>query len=168
MHFELSEKGNPLFSEMHPLLAGMLQAAALDPWERYPDGSARLLPLPGEEEELCVDWHELVQPELRRHFDAERAIVAGDLLGMKQGGQPALSSLEIPRAHTDAWLTTLNAQRLALAAEYLFVEQELSQKEMPDLSSERSIALMQVNFFAFMQECLLQIIISDKVDTEND
>ena len=56
MYFEISKKGNPLFSKIHPLLAGMLQTVAVDPWERFPDGSARLLPSPGDDEELCVDW----------------------------------------------------------------------------------------------------------------
>lgn len=169
MYFELSESGNPLFSKMHPLLAGMLQASALDPWERYPDGSIRLLPPPGEEEELCRDWHDFVQPGLRRHFDSERAIVAEDISLMKQGkGKTPLWSLEIPAKHCEAWLTTLNTQRLALATEYLFTETELSEKGMPDLSSERSIALMQVNFFAFIQECLVQVLMSEIADPESD
>lgn len=80
MYFELSKKGNPLFSKIHPLLAGMIQTVAVDPWERYPEGSARLLPSPGDDEELRTDWEDFVQPELRRHFNAERSVVAEDLL----------------------------------------------------------------------------------------
>ena len=157
MYFELSKSGDPLFSKIHPLLAAMLQAAALDPWERYPEGSARLLPSPGEDEELCHDWQDFVQPELRRHFASERTLVAGDILGLKQGkGKESLWSLEIPREHCDAWLTTLNALRLALVTEHGFRESELADKENTDFSSERGMALMQVNFFAFIQECLIQ------------
>ena len=157
MYFELSKKGNPLFTRIHPLLAGILQAAALDPWERYPEGSARLLPAPGEDEELRHDWEDFVQPELRRHFDAERTTVQADILAMKQGrGESALWSLEIPKEHGDAWLTTLNALRLAIASEYCLTEEELSEKESADFSTERNVALVQVNFFAFIQECLIQ------------
>ncbi|MEI6323405.1 MAG: DUF2017 family protein [bacterium] len=157
MYFEISKSGNPLFTKIHPLLAGMLQTVTVDPWERYPDGSSRLLPYPGEDEELLQDWEDLVQPELRRHFITERAVVADDLSRLIQGrGKNPLWSIEIPMKHTDAWLTTLNACRLALASEYDLTEAELSEKTEPDFSSERGFALMQVNFFAFMQECLIR------------
>jgi hypothetical protein len=165
--FELSASGNPRFSKIHPLLAGLLQAAALDPWERAPEGSVRLLPPPGEDEELCRDWEDFVQPDLRLHFDTERAVVAADLLKMqKEKGKNILWSLEIPRAHADAWLTTLNAQRLSLVAEYGLTEQELAPQETPDLSTERGISLMQVNFFAFIQECLVQVALSTMSEDE--
>lgn len=164
MIFERSNKGNLSFSNIHPLLAGLLQAAAMDPWERYPEGSARLLPPPGGDEELLLDWQELVQPELRHHFDLERSLVAEDLAEMhemhdthqakkKQGDS---WSFEIPMDHADAWLTTLNALRLALVEENGFTEGDLSRNDAPDFSSERGLALMQVNFYAFVQECLLQ------------
>ena len=157
MYFELSKKGNPLFSKIHPLLAGMLQTVAVDPWERYPEGSARLLPSPGDDEELRTDWEDLVQPELLRHFNAERSVVAEGLSQMRPGrGKNPGWSLEIESAHTDAWLTTLNAHRLALVSEYHLTEEELSEKKEPDFSSERGFALIQVNYFAFMQECLIQ------------
>jgi hypothetical protein len=159
VYFALSKKGSPLFTKIHPLLAGILQAAALDPWERYPEGSARLLPSPGGDEELGHDWEDFVQPELRRNFDAERATVQADVLAMKQGrGEAALWSLEIPREHCDAWLTTLNALRLAIVSEYCLTEAELSEKGSADFSTERNVALVQVNFFAFIQECLIQAI----------
>jgi len=159
MYFELSKQGNPFFSKIHPLLAGMLQTVAVDPWERYPEGSARLLPSPGDDDELRTDWEDFVQPELRRHFNAERSVVAEDLSRLKPGkGKNPGWSLEIEKAHADAWLTTLNAHRLALVSEYHLTEEELAEKKEPDFSSEHGFALMQVNFFAFMQECLIQAI----------
>jgi hypothetical protein len=160
MIFELSNKGNPYFSNIHPMLAGLLQAIAMDPWERYPEGSARLLPPPGVDEELLLDWQDLVQPELRHHFDLERSLVVEDLAEMhemKRGkGKVEAWSLEIPMDHADAWLTTLNALRLTLVEEHGFKEEDLSRNGAPDFSSERGLALMQVNFYAFVQECLLQ------------
>jgi len=157
MIFEISKNGNPLFSRIHPLLAGVLRSSAEDPWERYPEGSARLLPPPSNDEELRVDWNDLIQPELRRHFDSERTVVTADILAMKQSrGKNALWSLEIPSDHSDAWLTTLNALRLAIASEHCFTEMDLDHQEAPDLSNARGLALMQVNFYAFIQECLLR------------
>ena len=88
-------------------------------------------------------------------------MVASDLEALKQEppfkGKSATWSLEIPRAHSEAWLTTLNALRLALAEEHGFTEKDLSLNDAPDFSSERGLALMQVNFYAFIQECLLLV-----------
>jgi len=158
MLFKLTKKGNPSFSRMDPILGELFLAAALDPWERYPEAGARLLPLPGEDEGLRLDWQDHVQPELRRHFDHERSLVAHDLrFGMIKGrGKTGVYSLEIPIEHVDAWLTTLNALRLALVEGHGFTEADLLRKTLPDLSSERGLALMQMNFYAFIQECLLQ------------
>jgi len=157
MIFERSKNGNFRFSRIHPLLGELLQVVAMDPWERYPEGSARLLPSPGDDEELRLDWQDHVQPDLRHHFDLERAVVSDDLAGMiQQKGKTPSWILEISPDHTDAWLTTLNALRVALAEENRFTEKDLSEKESSDLSTERGLALMQVNFYAFIQECLLQ------------
>lgn len=157
MIFKRLKNGNFRFRRIHPLLGELLQVVAMDPWERYPEGSARLLPSPGDDEELRVDWQDHVQPGLRHHFDLERAVVSDDLAGMiQQKGKTPSWTLEISPDHTDAWLTTLNALRLAIAEEHRFTEKDLSEKEPSDLSTERGLALMQVNFYAFIQECLLQ------------
>ena len=165
MVFERSKNGNFRFSRIHPVLGELLQAVAMDPWERYPEGSARLLPSPGEGEDLedlRLDWEDHVQPGLRHHFDLERAVVSDDLAAMTQlKGKTPSWTLEIPPDHTDAWLTTLNALRLALAGEHRFTDKDLSEKEPSDLSTERGITLMQMNFEAFIQECLLQAMEDD-------
>jgi hypothetical protein len=167
MIFDPGTDGTPRFTGIHPLLAELLRAAALDPWERCPSGSARLTPAPGDDEELRHDWEDHVQPELRRHFEAERAVVAADLESLKpekpKKGDAASTqhptwSLEIPPAHAEAWLTTLNALRLALAEEHGLTEADLSRHEEPDFSTERGLTLMQVNFYAFVQECLLLVL----------
>ena len=157
--FEISPSGQPRFSRIHPLLAELLRATTLDPWEHFPEGCARLLPPPGTDEELCADWQDHVQPELRLHFDSERAVVEADLALMKKGrGKNAFFSLEIPLDHADAWLTTLNVLRLALVGDHGLTEEDLSRNVEPDLSSPRGLALMQVNLYAFMQECLIRAV----------
>jgi hypothetical protein len=163
MIFELTPSGNPCFSGIHPVLADLLQAVATDPWERYPEGSKRLLPSPGSDEDLRLDWLDHVQPGLRHQFDVERNMIADDLkamsleIGDEGSGQVSESfRLEIPRDHAEAWLTTLNALRLAIASDHDLGERELAAKGPADLSSDRGSALMQVNFYALVQECLLQ------------
>lgn len=159
MIFEISEKGGARFSDIPPFLAEILRSVAEDPWEQYPEGSARLLPQPGTDEGLRDDWEDHVRPDLRRHFDSERDLVAENLRGMKeQKGSTPLLELAIPPEHADAWLTTLNALRLALVAEYGFGEQELSGKTPPDPSAARGLALLRVNFYAMIQECLVRCV----------
>ena len=166
MIFELTPSGNPCFSGIHPVLADLLRAVATDPWERYPEGSKRLLPSPGAEEDLCLDWQDHVQPGLRHQFDSDRKIIADDLKTMSLdlekvredlGDEGEGFRLEIPRDHAEAWLTTLNALRLAIASDHDLGERELAAQDPIDLSSDRGSALMQVNFYALVQECLLQI-----------
>ena len=157
MTFKVSRSGNPSFTGIHPLLADILRCAVEDPWERCPEGSLRLLPSPGSDEELCGDWEDHVKPGLRLQFETSRDVVAGDLQKLRQSQSKNASwSLEIPKDHRDEWLSTLNAIRLALAAEQGFGEGELSRDGIPDLSTERGIALMRVNFYAFVQECLIR------------
>ena len=94
--------------------------------------------------------------------------MAADLEGLKEEerktpakgepGKQATWSLEIPRDHSEAWLTTLNALRLSLAEEHGLTESDLSQKQDPDFTTECGIILMQVNFYAFVQECLLLVL----------
>jgi len=162
MIFDVALNGNPCFSELHPVLAGLIRALATDPWDRYPEGSKRLLPAPGTHEELCLDWEDHVQPGLRHQFDTDRAMVSADLELMTQAegqdGDDGPFRLEIPKGHVDAWLTTLNALRLAIASDHDLGEGELSDQGFPDLSTERGSALMQINFYALLQECLIRFL----------
>jgi len=160
MIFELTDHGASRFSSIHPVLEGILRTLAIDPWERCPEGSARLLPAPGGDEELLIDWQDHVQPELRQGFDSTRAVVQGDLATMSRELDETWS-LEIPADHADAWLSTLNALRLALATEHGLTESELADEGGSDFSTPRGLALMQVNFFAFIQECLIRAMEAD-------
>lgn len=144
------------FREIHPMLEGVLRAASLDPWERCPSGSERLLPTPGDDEELTGDWHDHVQPELRSLFSSARSLVAEDLDAMACDSK-GYWRLEIPPSHAEAWMVTLNAIRLSLAGEHGLDERDLSDDgEGEEAVSEKGFALMQVNLFAFMQECLVR------------
>ena len=154
MTFEQTEQGF-LFHGIHPALEGVLRAAALDPWDRCPEGSARLLPSPGNDEELSLDWEDHVKPELRTGFDTARSVVSDDLERLTLGASGTWS-LSIPSDHAESWLLTLNALRLALAEEHGLGESDLARDGWGDWTSPEGVALMQVNLFAFMQECLIR------------
>lgn len=157
MIYEQDNGGRCRFHGIHPVLEGILRTVALDPWELCPEGSARLLPMPGADEDLVLDWQDHVQPELRHGFGTARETVAEDLAAMSQG-EDSSRELVIPPDHADAWLITLNALRLALATCQGLTEEDLSRDEEFDFSSPKGLALVQVNLFAFMQECLIRSI----------
>jgi hypothetical protein len=147
--------GGSRFHGIHPVLEGILRGVAADPWERCPEGGSRLLPLPGEDEDLILDWQDHVQPELLLGFSEARSVVEADLAAMTQDKEGW--SLVIAADHTDAWLTTLNATRLALASEHDLTESDMaSDEENADFSTPKGMALLQVNLFGFMQECLIR------------
>jgi hypothetical protein len=65
--------------------------------------------------------------------------------------------MEIPSNHMDAWLNTLNQSRLAIAEENGFGEKDLSEEIVPDASNPRTLALFQISFYGFLQECLVKM-----------
>ena len=156
MTFEVAEGGGGRFNGIHSVMEALLRAAAADPWERCPEGSARLLPSPGEDEELIEDWEDHVRPELREGLVRARSVVEADLGPMTQD-KKGYWSLTVSADHADAWLTTLNAVRLALATEHHLTESDMAaDEEEVDFSTPKGMALLQVNLFGFMQECLIR------------
>ena len=74
----------------------------------------RLFPDPSEDDEIRKDWARLVHPELYALLASAREIVLKDLGKLLPSG--ATCRLEIPAPHVNAWISALNAARLALAA----------------------------------------------------
>ncbi len=142
--------------DIHPLFAGLL-AELPRTASRHKKSHARLYPDPlprGSRDPLRRDWRELVHPELQQLFAGSREIVQRDLdpLGANSQG----TSLSIPTANFDAWLNALNQARLILVDENHFTEQDLEQREPPDLATRRGVALLKVHFYAHLQELLLE------------
>jgi Domain of unknown function (DUF2017) len=127
-----------------------------------PKAEERLFSRPADPSEVQInrDWEEFVRPELRHLFLSARRIVEEDLqqLDDVSGSQEQLS---IPLAHADAWLNTLNQARLVLAARYDFSEAELSGHEDPETFLQRDVALLQINFYAVIQEHIIDVIQSN-------
>ncbi|HEX6564325.1 MAG TPA: hypothetical protein VF020_08575, partial [Chthoniobacterales bacterium] len=58
----------------------------------------------------------------------------------------------------ESWLNTLNQARLILAAKFEFSEAELSTFELPRTFSQRELVLHQINFYAAIQERIIEIL----------
>ncbi len=98
-----------------------------------------------------------MRPELRHLFLSARKTVEADL--EKLSDRPGhLGRLIVPRAHGDAWLNTLNQARLILASKFDFSDEELSMHEVPKSFSRRDLVLLQINFYAAIQERIIDAI----------
>lgn len=118
---------------------------------------ARLYPPPSRDpdmEELVSDWNAHVQPGLQELFQSSRDVVSADLRQLERGGENP--TLVIPLKHADAWLNALNQARLVLACEQGFEEAELSRPPKMPPSSPRDVARFQMDFYALLQEALLE------------
>jgi hypothetical protein len=156
MRFRRASADSWELRDIHPLFAGLL-AELPKVAARHQKAQARLYPDPvGAEgdEELRGDWKEHVRPELERLFTSSREMVARDLSVLGRHGQG--TKLVIPAGHIDAWLSALNQARLIIVEENKFGEGDLDQREPPDLTTRRGLALLKVHFYAHLQELLVE------------
>ena len=114
-------------------------------------------PADSSEAQFLNDWAEYVRPELRHIFLSSRNTVKEDLekLSLLPG---RLGRLVLPRIHGDAWLNALNQARLILATKFKFSDRELSMHETPKWFSRRDMVLQQINFYAEIQERIIDAI----------
>lgn len=146
------------FSQIEPIEAELLkQIPAATQGEDDPKVKSRLYPDPGGsvETSLAADWEELVRPDLEHLFLSSRRAVEEDVAQIKEKKR-GFATLSVPLAHADAWLNALNQARLVLATRHEFTEAELLQYEPPVIFSRRDLALLQINFYAAIQERLIE------------
>lgn len=138
-------------------LAGLLTHLPMIGASSEDDAEARLYPAPSRDpdmEELVSDWNAHVQPGLQELFQSSRDVVAADLRQLERGGEnPALI---IPLKHADAWLNALNQARIVIACEQGFGEDDLGRPPKMPPSSPRDVARFQMDFYALLQEALLE------------
>lgn len=112
-------------------------------------------PTEGRERDFEQDWKNYVEPDLRSLFRSTQEIVAGDLKNFDPDESTDSTTLQIPVKNLEAWIHTLNQARLALAARYEFTDKEM-EKQLSLGGDARGLALFQVHFYGFLQECFLQ------------
>jgi Domain of unknown function (DUF2017) len=120
---------------------------------------ARLFSPPADSSEgqFLNDWAEYVRPELLHLFLSARNTFKEDV--KKLASTPGrLGRLVVPRAHTDAWLNALNQARLILATKFDFTDRELSNHHAPKWFSRRDLVLQQINFYAEIQERIIDAV----------
>lgn len=147
-------------SDIDPFLAELLRQIpeSANPGE---DEAARQRlfspPVHGSETDLRNEWKLYVEPELRRLFQTATETVAEDLKQLAETDRPfADCALNIPLENGEAWLSALNQARLVIAAKYQFSDTELCDHYRSPIGSRRDLGLFQVNFYGFLQECILR------------
>jgi hypothetical protein len=120
-----------------------------------PRVEARFFPDPASDQELIEDWKSFVQPELLEFFQSARETVKADLRGASEND--GVFSMSIPKTHGDAWLSALNQARLAMTEEFGFDEKDMAAEVAPTPEDPRAMALFQVGFYGFLQECLVRM-----------
>jgi hypothetical protein len=148
------------FSRIEQIEAELLkQVPACCELDEGSDAESRIFPAPANatEPDLLRDWEEYVRPELRHLFRSAKETVEADLesLKMKVG---RLGRFVVPLEHGESWLNALNQARLILAAKFEFSERELSAFDLPRTFSQRELVLHQINFYAAMQERIIEIL----------
>jgi hypothetical protein len=160
---EISQNGQHLeLAELDPFLAELLRQIPESTKTDDSDAARDRIysvPTSREDDELRDEWKLYVEPELQRLFRSATETVAADLKVLNGSAKPfANCTLRIPLKNADAWLNALNQARLAIAAKFGFTDRELGDHYRSPIGSRRDLSLFQVNFYGFLQECILQIL----------
>lgn len=161
MEFHVPNDSTLGFRGIHPLIAEFVRALpdTTDPTSLSQAAEGRLYPEPSTDpqlDEMRADWHAYVAPDLLAHFQSARDLVASDLRRMTEADE--LFEILIPRKNADAWLNVLNQARLVLATNAGLDDRSLDANEAPDLLSERGLTIFRINLYAFMQQCLVELL----------
>ncbi len=160
MRIEVVNSGRTLrFSGLDRLLAQIVCTAPemARNGTTEPRARKRLFPEPSRDQTINKEWEEFIQPGLESLFLSAADQVASDLAqhAVLEPDDDGVCSFDVPLDHVDAWLACLNTARLSLAALHGFSDQELAGSSPTDVKSLRELALLQIHFYAVLQECLL-------------
>ncbi len=129
-----------------------------------PNVSQRLFQQPSSDEQQNDDWRQFVHPELDRMFQQTSQTTLQDIEAALANHSPSAEnrSVEIPLAHADDWLNCLNRARLALAAQHNLDQSDIDNDIKLKFASARQLAIFQVHYYGFLQECILQQLDADE------
>lgn len=125
----------------------------------------RLLPDTYEKVDDQEEWRDTAVPELERLFLSRAQLVRRDLAMLKKLDNLDSWVLLIPDVHANAWLSSLNAARLALYVLNDLRPDHLERDGIEQASPKQQAALLRIHFLAEIQSVLLGDI---DLDTESD
>jgi hypothetical protein len=130
-----------------------------------PDGEVRrrLFPDPSDDAKQKEEWDRLVRPDLFALLASAREILLRDLKGLEPEepleGVPRWR-VTVPAQHVNAWISALNAARLALGAQHGVESEEdlhpdLEPKDGKIEIDERTLAVIKISALADIQGLLI-------------
>ena len=133
-----------------------------------PEVQARLFPdISEDDEQANAEWKQLVRPELFHLLASAREGIESDLRGLAlTSAGDTRGRLEIPGKHRDAWISGLQAARLALGARHGL---DVYQPEPPDNDDERrrmAIAQVTMAVYADLQWQLVEGVMEEFPDDD--
>ncbi|GAB4156670.1 MAG: hypothetical protein Fur0037_24920 [Planctomycetota bacterium] len=115
----------------------------------------RLLPDTYDEIEDQQDWRATAVPELERLFLSRGQLVSRDLQRIKKLDNLDSWVLLIPDQHTNAWLSSLNAARLALYELNDLTPEHMERDGVQKADGKQREAILRIHFLAEIQGVLL-------------
>ena len=110
-------------------------------------------PTHGKDPEVDEEWTHYVEPELREQFQSALEVVQEDLANSSSDESASRQTLIVPVKHLESWIHALNQARLALGARYNVTEEDM--EKIPMGMGERELAIFQIHFYGYLQECFL-------------
>jgi hypothetical protein len=121
-----------------------------------PRARARLAPPPYDADAENEEWRRHAGPEISHLFESAAELVTRDLARLEREGAARTYRVAIPAAHHTAWMSTLNAARLAIGEAFRLHEEDLHPGKPFDPASERDEAILNVNLLGWLEELLVQ------------
>jgi hypothetical protein len=143
----------PLLAEVVRELPSLLGADQPDVVKK------RLFPDPSDDEAIAAEWRRAQHPELFALLADSKRIVEHDLASLAKAKRGPMWRLEIPAAHVTAWISALNAARLALGALFDVTADDMHPDREPTYD-ERGLAILRIDLFAWLQGTLIDAVSS--------
>jgi len=115
----------------------------------------RLLPETCQRDDDELQWQQHSVPELERLFVSRAVLVRRDLAAMRKLVNFDAQVLLIPTGHTNAWLATLNAARLALYCLNDLTPAHMEPDGYSDALPKQREAVLRIHLLAELQAVLL-------------
>jgi hypothetical protein len=114
----------------------------------------RLYPDASDDPQVAEEWRRTQHPELFALLADARAVVESDLPSISRGSAFRAGRLEIPETHVTAWISALNAARLALGAIYEVTAADMDPDHLPP-ETERGLAIVRIDLYGWLQGALI-------------
>ncbi|MCC7063849.1 MAG: DUF2017 family protein [Planctomycetes bacterium] len=115
----------------------------------------RLLPETCDDAEDEAEWRRHSVPELERLFLSRAQLVRRDLAGIRKLANFDAHVMLIPDGHTNAWLASLNAARLALFVLNDLTAEHMEAEGYAKATTLQQSAVLRIHLLAEIQSVLL-------------